>query len=318
MALPAGTSIALIDMASAKVVGLIERDTQASQISFSQDGTLLAAFAPFEVALYNMSDGTQARSLAVAEHQPQTPLNWVGKHLLVGSVVYDVERGLPLWTYEGNPTDRATLGSHLICGFGGEPSSNLTIQRVPHDAVLTAAAEIDPTTIYALRPGDTVAVEYRFNATPADKQAEIRRVVEAKLAQLGWRISDVSPNTVIIEMEQGSPDTVDYYTQVGFGPLRPPGFGPRPSGPKETVSFTPWTHKITIAAGGAQLYQATNVIGAPDQLRTQEGESTQAAVTKHSQPTPSYFEHLPIPPYLLKPEFQGGLGKSKLEANGLR
>lgn len=96
MALPAGTSIAVIDMLSAKVVGLIARETKASQISFSQDGSLLAAFEPFEIALYNLSDGTRLRTVAVSEHREDAPLNWVGKHLLVGSVVYDVDRGLPL------------------------------------------------------------------------------------------------------------------------------------------------------------------------------------------------------------------------------
>lgn len=96
MALPAGTSIAVIDMLSAKVVGLIARETKASQISFLQDGSLLAAFEPFEIALYNMSNGTRLRTVAVSEHREDAPLNWVGKHLLVGSVVYDVDRRLPL------------------------------------------------------------------------------------------------------------------------------------------------------------------------------------------------------------------------------
>ncbi len=319
MALPAGTSIAVIDTLSAKVVGLIARQTKASQISFSQDGSLLAAFEPFEVALYNLSDGTLARKLAVTEHRDDTPLNWVGKHLLVGPVVYDVERGLPLWTYEGNPTSRSTVGSYLVCGFGGEKSSSLTINQVPHEAVLAEAASIDPKTIYALRPGDAVMVDYRFNTTPAETQAAVRSVVEAKINKLGWKLSNDAPHKILIELEQGPSDTADYYTQTGGGPFLPhPMFGRAPSGPKETVTFTPWTHKITIMGSAGQIYQATHVRGAPDGLQTKEGESTQAAVTKYSQPSAGYFEHLPIPPHLLKPEFQGGLGKSKLNANGLQ
>ncbi len=319
MALPAGTSIAVIDMLSAKVVGLIARETKASQISFSQDGSLLAAFEPFEIALYNMSDGTRLRTVAVSEHREDAPLNWVGKHLLVGSVVYDVDRGLPLWTYEGEPASRATVGSYLVCGFGGEKSSSLTIQRVPHAAALAQAAKIDPANIYAIRPGDAVMVDYHFNTTPADAQAEIRRVVEAKINQLGWKLSSDAPNTLLVEMEQGPPDTAEYYSRRGAGPLLPsPMFGPPPSGPKETVSFTPWKHRVTITAGGSQVYQAAHVRNAPDGLQTNDGESPQAAVTKFCQPAPSYFEHLPIPPHLLKSEFQGGLGKSKLAASGLQ
>ncbi len=319
MALPAGNSIALIDTVSAKVVGLIAREVKASQISFSQDGSMLAAFQPFEVALYKMSDGTLARTLAVAESREDASLSWVGKHLLVGSVVYDVDRGLPLWTYEGNPTSRSTVGAYLVCGFGEEKSSSLTIQRIPHAAALAAAADVDPTSIYAIQPGDAVSVDYRFGTTPAEARADIRRLVAAKLDKMGWKTSANASNTLLVELEQGPQETAEYYTRKGFGPfLPPPGFGRPPSGPMETVSFTPWTHKLTITAGGAQVYQASQIWGAPDGLQTKEGESTQAAVTRLCQPTPAYFEYLPIPPHLLKTEFQGGLGKSKLEANGLQ
>jgi SLA1 homology domain 1, SHD1 len=318
MALPAGNSIAVIDIANAKVVGLIGRNNKASQISFSQDGRMLAAFEPFEIVLYNMADGKELRKVAVSEHQENAQLNWLGKYLMIGNVVYDVERGLPIWTYEGDPTSRTALGSYLICGFGGEKSSNLTLQKIPHESAIEASANIDPSTIYAIKPDDAVEVEYRFNSTPSDAQAAIRKTVEAKIEKLGWNLVNSARNSIIIEMEEGKPGTEDYYTRKGFGPFAPPpGFG-RPSGPLEQVTYVPWTHKISISANGVQVYVATYTRGAPDNVSTKEGESTQAAVTRYCQPSPTYFEHLPIPPHMLKPEFKGGVGKSKLDANGLK
>ena len=318
MALPAGTSIAVIDTLSAKVVGLIARETKASQISFSQDGSLLAAFEPFEIALYNMSDGTLTRTLDVPEHREDTLLNWVGKHLLVGSVVYDVDRGLPLWTYEGEPTSRSTVGSYLVCGFGGEKSSSLTIQRVPHAGVLAEAASVDRENIYALRPGDAVKVDYTFNTTPADAQVEIRSAVEGKLKKLGWKISRNAPNALLVELQEGQPGTVEYRSRKLSSSIQPaPVVRPSPSDVTETVNFIPWTHKVSIMADGALVYQSTHVRTPYSGLLVREGESTQSAVTKYCQPSPDYFAQLPIPPQLLKLEFQGGLGKSKLTANGL-
>lgn len=321
MALLAGTSIAVIDIQSAKVVGLIARKAVASQISFSPDGSLLAAFEPFEVAIYNLSDGMLARTLPVAEHRKDVSLHWVGKHLLVGSLLYDVDRALPLWTYEGDPASRTTLGSYLFSGFGDRESSSLTIQQVPHAAVLAKAATVDPANIYAISPGDAIKVEYNFNTTPDDVQTGIRRVIETKLIELGWRLSRDAPNTLLIELQEGQPDTVEYRIRKLSSPsLLGPVYRSSGSGKvdTETISFIPWTHKATILADGEQVFQDTHIRTPPNGLAVSEGETTQSAATMYCQPTPSHFRQLPIPPYLLKLEFQGGLGSSKLTANGWR
>jgi WD40 repeat protein len=320
MALPAGTSIAVIDVAAAKMVGLIARDQRASTISFSQDGKKIAAFKPFEVALYGTEDGREISRLAVSEPREDAPLRWLGKYLMVGAVVYDVDRGLPIWTYEGSPSGTSSIGSHLICGFGGEKSSSITVTRIPHDEAIASAASIDPTRIYAIRPGDSVSIEYKLGSTSTEVQQQIKQSLEKKLKDLGWSLANVSRNKVVIEIEQGKQEEADYYTSYSMGPLipLPRGLGPRPSGPSEKVTYTPYLQKITITADGAQVYFASENRTAPDGLRTKDGESTQAAVNRHCQPNAKYFENVPIPPHLCKAEYQGGLGKSKLEATGTR
>ena len=318
MALPAGNAIAVIDIATAKVVGLIERDNRALQIAFSSDGTKLAAYQPFSVTIYNMETGKELNRLAVSDFDPNVPLNWLGSYIMVGSVVYDVDRSLPLWTYENKATARSCLGSYLFCAFGGDKGTNVAVNRIPHEQAIQAASTIDPESIYAIRPGDSVAIEYNFGTAPSDAQMAIRNTVEEKVRNQGWKISNTASNTILVELEQGKQETEEYYTREGFGPfLPPPGFGPRPSGPLESVTFTPWTHKITIQCGANQVFQAVHVRGAPDNFRTKDGESTQAYVTRHCQPSPSYFQTLQIPPHILKPEFKGGLGKSVISGNGL-
>ena len=318
IAMPMGKLIAVVDTNDGKLVGTINRDQPANDIAFSPDATMLAAFHPFTVTLYGLADGKEIRTIAVSDGNPGANIRWLGKHLMVGSILYDVERGVPLWTYENGSNAQASLGNYLISGFGGEKGSPVVVNRIPHDEALRSAKEIDPQTAYAIKPGTPISVQYDFGPTPQNYQAEIQKAVEEKIKTIGWKLEDSASIVIKIKMEQGKQQEAEYYTRHGPPFFAPPGFGPRPSGPSEKVSYQSWTHTLTIAASDKQLFHSSFVRGAPDNLQTKDGESTQAAVTRICQPTPSYFSGLSLPPYLLKPEFQGGLGKSKVSGEGLR
>lgn len=319
MAFPYETSIAVIETAAGKVVGCITRDEAANSIALSPDGKTIAAFHPFNVALYSTTDGKEIRNIAVAENAPQTSIRWVGKHLMVGQVLYDVERGVPMWTYEGDPKFQSTLANYIITGFGGENNSTVTVFRLPHEEALQTAKDLNPDQVYALVPGDSVSVHYQLGAAPANVQQEIRKAVEAKLAATGWKLTSNGQNKVEVKLEQGEQKEAEYYTRRGFGPsFAPPGFGPRPSGPADKVQYRPWTHSLVIYVGGNDVYTSQYVRGAPQNLQTKDGESTQAAVNRICQPSPDYFKNLALPPHLLKKEFQGGLGKSKITRTGIQ
>ena len=321
MALIVGSSVAVIETGQGKMVGCITRDEPFNRIAFSPDGKTLAAFHPFSVTLYAMADGQEIRRIAVGEGNAQTGLAWVRKHLMVGSVVYDLERGMPLWTYESGSSGRAALGDYLISAFGRDNDSVANVIRIPHDEAIRSAQQVDPEAIFAIVPGDRVAVRYDFGATPAKSQADVRKALEAKIRDLGWTLADGGDNVIEIKIEQGDQEEVEYFERRGFGPIPfspPPGFGGRPSGPSIKVQFRPWTHTVTITAGGQQVFRSAFKRSAPDNLRREDGESTQQAVLRICQPSPDYFFRLAIPPHLLKSEYQGGLGRSRIEPNGLR
>lgn len=320
MVIVMGTSIAFIDTTSHKLVGAIPQDEKPSKLAISTDGKLLAVFKPFDVTLYSMETGEIIKSIAVAESNGSASFQWIGDHLKIGSVLYDIDRGMPIWTYAGRPSAEAALGNYLFTAFGGDDGSTVTTLKIPHDEAIRATGDINAENIYCIKPGDAVSVEFQVAGVPTQVQQSVRQAVEIKLADLGWKLSSSAPNKMIIKLEQGKQDQAEYYTRTGFGPIfAPPGFGgPRPSGPAEKVSFTPWTHAMTIQSNGAEVFKVNYVRSAPQNLTTKDGESTQTAVSRICQPSPDYFKNLAIPPHLLKPEFQGGLGKSEITKTGLR
>ena len=321
MALPAGNGVAIIDLGAAKLSGLIQRSNKPSQLSFSPNGKMLAVFEPFSVSIYNMENGELIRDVPVSESNGEALLKWLGSYLMVGDVVYDVQRVIPIWTYDSGQAVKSAVGSYLYTAFPSDKGTTVSLSKLPHESAIAAAASVDPKNIYAIRPGDEVSVEYNLRTTPSDKQAEIKKNVEEKIRKLGWKLVPTSTLRVVVEMEESKPQTAEFYTveRRGGGPMFPPAFfGQQPSGPKETVNYVTWTHKLTIYSGDKKDFEVTHVQGVPSSLSTNEGESTQAAVSRVCQPQPSYFQYMAIAPNLLKLEYQGGLGKSTITPDGLR
>lgn len=321
IAIPFGTSIAVIETGAGKLVGCITRDQAANRVTFSPDGKLLAAFHPFNIALYSTADGKEVRNIAVAESKADAAIRWVGEHLMVSDVLYDVQRGVPVWTYESGAQSRTALGNYLVSGFGNDKGSTINLLRLPHEEALRAAKDIDPSEIYAVVPGDSVSLKFDIAAAPQNVQQLIRQAAEDKVNQLGWKLVDGASTTLVVKLEQGEQQEAEYYSQRGFGPFpsfAPPGFGGRPTGPAEKVQFRPWTHTFAVQVAGEEIYTSKYVRSSPDHLQTKDGESTQAAVTRQTQPSPEYFRNVAVPPHLMKKQFQQGLGKSKIEPAGVR
>lgn len=318
MAFAAGSAVAVMDTTEGKLVGCIKRDEPVYSVAFSPKADMIATYGPFKITLFGMGDGKEIRTVPVTDSNPGAEITWLGKHLLVGAVLYDVERGVPLWTYV-TQAPKAALGEFLLAGFGGDNESSVGLFRIPHENAVRVAQEIDPATSYAIRPGDSISIEYDFGPTPLDLQQKIRDAVTAKIKMVGWILGDSSNNVLTIKMTQGKSEEAEYFEHRGFGPVfHPFGFGGRPSGPGEKVTFTAWTHTMTLKSQGKQVYNTVYTIGAPQNLNDERGVTTQSQVDTRCKPNPSYFTNAAIPPYMLKAEYQGGLGKSVIDASGLK
>lgn len=316
---PAEKNIAAIDTTSMKLVGCIERDTAADALAISPDGQFLAVFHPFTITIYSLETGAQLKQFAVAESSSRARLDWVGKYIMLGDVVYDFERELPVWTYTGRPDSAISFDEFLLSGFEEKPSSTLTIVKIPHAAAIAAAEGVDPKSIYALVPGEGIKLTVHMPGTPASVQEEAQRAAQAKIDASGWVRLDNAPVVMELRIERQEQATKDYYTRNEREPYFPfSGFRSQPSGPAEKVTYTPWKHSLIIRQGSQVLYQTSRTYDAPTNLQLGENESTQSAVNRAVKPDGKYFETVKVPPFVLKPEYQGGLGKSSLSAQGLK
>ncbi len=308
-------SIAIVDGSELKQMGCITCDKPILAACFSHDGSKIGLQMAYELAVYSTTDGKLIKSIPIA-NADKAFVSMYGKYALVGDLLYDIEQGIPFWTYEGASSGYA-LADLMIRGFAGDNGTTITTTKLPHAAAIDAAESYDANDRYAMVPGTPVRIEVSVKGNFGQKQL-IEDGIRENVVKAGWKLDDSADIVVVASLEQGETKKEEYVTSEGrFGIPPPPMFG-NASGPVDEVSFTPWTHKVEIKKGDKTLFANVRYVGAPYSFQSKEGESTQATVSRLVQPDPNYYKTLNLPPYIYKPELQQGFGKSKLEASGLQ
>lgn len=317
MIFPVGTNIIAIETTSGRMVGYIVREEEAQQIALSPDGQFLAAFHPFMITVYSMQDGSEIKSIPVSSSSPQTRVEWAGEHLMVDKTLYDVARGMPLWTYESRASSQTIYGGLLISAFGEERETTLNILPIPHPGAMEIAAEVDPATMYALAPGGKIRVTLDPGGVADDIRQQLEAGIQEKLEKQGWTYDPEAKIVMDVSLKRGERKEEEYQIRRSFTPFAPPGFG-LPTGQTEKVSYQPWIHSVVIRTDEQKLYTGGHTVGAPYGLQIDEGQTAQSKVDQHIKPNPKFLQTTSIPPYILKPEYQNGMGKSTITAVGVQ
>ncbi|MFN3149005.1 SHD1 domain-containing protein [Bremerella sp.] len=322
MAFPAKKYVGFLDTNSGNIVGSIAPESDVQRTALSADGKRVAVKLWDKLVIYSMEDGSHIKSIPIAE-TGDADLAWVGAYVKLKDTIYDVERGLPLWTYNIGGSAKELYNNQVFACFGDKQSSQLTVTTLPHDTALRSAETVDPKTLYAMSPGSAVRVNYSFSNVSDAEQRQIQDAVTAKLKESGW-VNDNSASVVLeVSVKEGEQREEEYYTEKSRtlgGMVLPPiprPFGARPTGPTEKVKFRPWIHSFELKSGNDVLFKNEYTRGAPSSFRTDDDESIQSAVLKHIHPDPKWFSGIKMPSYIVKSTIKDGLGKSNLTASGL-
>jgi len=322
MAFPAEKYVGFLDTTSGEVVGSIAPESDVQRAAISPDGKQVAVKLWDKLVIYSMEDGSHVKTIPVAD-TGDSELTWIGDYVLLKETLYDIERSLPLWTYNTRASAKQFYSNRAIACFGDKEASQLTITTLPHDTALRSAETVDPKSLYVMSPGSAARVNFQFANVSQEDQRQVEEAVAAKLKETGWVQDNAADVVLEVSVKEGDEKEEEYYTEKSrtLGgvvlPPRPRPFGGQPSGPTEKVKYRPWVHSFQLKRGNDVLFNSAYTRGAPTNFRTEEGESIQSKVLEYIHPDPQWFGRIRIPPHILKPDLKEGLGKSNLTASGL-
>ncbi len=316
IAIPNRGNIAFLDGTEFKQVGLITFDrVSLPSLAFSTNGEKFAVYLPFNVLIYDMKDGKLIKNIAVANNQENLPIHWAGDYVVLDhSLVIDVERGLPMWTYEGNTTSRAIWGNQLYAVFA-DKESTLVSFKIPQPAAEREAAKMHRESMLAVKKGSTISLTSDLNGLTPEQQKEAQLAVANNLTSLGYKVATGTPVQVHLSLKQGERQESEYGESNSPFPF--PTFG-RFSGPTQKVSYQPWIHTIVVKLGKEEIFRSEQQVTSPGSVQLKEGESIQQAVDRYIKPNVEFFKSVTLPAEMLKPEYRQGLGKSQITPAGIR
>lgn len=309
------SQIAMVRAADGRLLGTLPLNKIPQELAFSPDGKFLAVLFSRMVTIYRMTDGEEEKRFPISQIQLRfgAKFEWVGRHLMIGEDLYDLDLEFPIWTYQADALAQLIKPRALLGGMGFYVSaqkthSTLVVAPIPHPEAIAAAAQLKPQdlTIH-LQPGDGVRVSLAIDDAPYQLKREIELWVDDLLKEFNWVRADDAEAVMEIAVQKGELTEQFYYPKTGPIPEE-----------LDRVSFHPWRQQVVIKKGEHLLYHKEQEIAFPEQIELKRGESVQQAVTRLVQPDFAFYLNLHITPHLRQRKFRHPLGASMVTPVGFQ
>lgn len=344
--------IAIIDLAVVKhVATILTPGHDYRQIQFRADNARLAGISSYGVTVWDLTNGKELSEFYSVAMGHDPSLAWAGEFLLAqNQYLYDVERRILLWEYQGDPSSAASAAYrngrlYVIPYLNRERETLLVSAALPHRSAMEEAKRLPPPEkLLVVKPGDEVSLEVDIDPSVVFTD-EAQKALTARIQEIGL---DDKPAGNVVVLQPGSAQG-DLVRQALTAALQEAGFkvvenadlvvkavckpqpqqtvrinadGRFPPRPEDFKDFpiTPHESYLTMSLGNHQLWQRGFVARPHMTIWLNRGETVEQALQRLTQPDFSIFTHAKFSPYVARPgkaTRNGAYGVSQFTARGI-
>lgn len=320
LALPEDKRVRLIEAATGQTLASLSIEGgSAAGVGFSPDGKKLAVLTRSQLAVWHFgSAGEPERYRADSIGTPfSATVEWIDDNSLLinRATLYDLRHELPVWNYAQKTFEvqkdswgertQTVLGGKLCysvtVGSGKAASFVVGAVELPGPGVREVVDNLDPESLYIIRPGHAVGIEVNCG----QHNGEAQQALMQQISDNGWVFDATSDTILSAEMGRGKQQTIEYKSMHGGG-----GGGQR-------ATVTPFFSTMKLTYKGQVAWQRGGGSGAPSVMFLKKGESAQARVNEMQKPYPGLFRDVDVPEKIFDPAKKKGLGSSLVSSRGL-
>jgi hypothetical protein len=275
-------------------------------LAFNADGKRLACVSGKSVYIWDATTGKLERDFDCAELRSGS-LSWLDNtHLLVGGTdIVDIQRRLIVWRYQTAHSVASSFGGWQWLVMSSGNILGIVPAKLLHEEVLTAAKDLEPEEILALKPGAKVSLDIQLGG---EEQTKAESALKAALEQNGVEVVPDQPLRLSARIVTGDSQTKEYGR----------GFFNRED--REQVTVTEKRYEVELTVDGQSAWKQTSLLQsgyAPHAIWMERGETAQQAIDRENQQRSSRFSFTAsIPRYVVHPKFAGPLGTSPFPMGG--
>ncbi len=343
--------IAIIDLAAGKHVATASSGGQNYRcVAFQADNSHLAALSDDIITVWDLATGKETRRFSSVQSLFEPEIKWVNGFLLVDNrYLYDVDRRILLWEYQGNLGQKAqgtVQDGHLfvVPKTDDKRDTALVSTAVPHAAALEMDKSLPPADeLLAVKPGDQVAIEVDIDpsiAIPDDVRKSLEASIQGsgrsgedgKIVFLGQNraAGDLIRKALAASLEAAGLKVVDHADLVVKAVCKPQPqqtirinvdrrFPVRPGDIVERT-ITPHASTLEMTLKGEPLWTRGYVARPGGLIIVNEGESLDQCLQRLSQPNLHTISNFKFSGYVARPgkaTREGAYGVSQFTSQGL-
>ncbi|MDD3588510.1 MAG: hypothetical protein PHQ75_15115, partial [Thermoguttaceae bacterium] len=314
--------ICLYDVRSGEQLGVLQGEAgKVRATSFSPDGTRAAVLTGTTLAVYELNSGGLFAEIPRTAGLVEQPIWTDNDNILVGGILYNLEKKLPLCRYTNILPIGSTVAFHrgvvwMVIGMGNK--AQLVGNVLPQAELHNKLAELDPKTMFVLSPGASVKMEFELHDLM--DEAKVRTLLTERLESKKFTISEASPLTVkVVVMDTGKEVEVGYEQANSRAGMIPPPLMAGRTRELGTVKLKVFAQIIIILSEGKEVWKYGVVTTGPRMVQYDPNKKVEDSIRESNHPEETFVRIAPIPDYIPKSgKSQGALYNAKITPEGIK
>lgn len=300
--------INLYETESGRLLGVLAGDPrEVLGTEFSPSGALLAVLFRSSLTTYDLKDGKVRDEIPMTAILHKKPLWTNEENILVGSILYHLDKKLPLCQY--GPILRPDAlryhgGAIWLTSVSSFPRQTELMNVVlPHFDVNKRLKNLKLTDDFWLYPGAKIQVKFDLNGLIDEKQA--RDILKERLKE---RKFDVNPNaaaTLTIRYADTGEEREVSYRQGGSGFPRLPAVPllfDRSGGDLGSMKLKVFSMEAVIDVGGNEVWSLKRLTSGPQTVEYNPDQKVEETLRENNKPSIDFIKFIPLPDYVSKSE----------------